>query len=321
MRFSSLLVACLFFISCSNHSLQKVNLPNTNNNFRSVALDKVKALNQDLTDDKYTVDVAVFVPTNFDSGFDKVNVDQILDGVEAAKKIFAPVEVQINLLWVKMGEVPEKYLAVPSSKADQAPKSQYIGMYTHSKRNPSRISDEAKEAFEFIVPPHSDNHRTIYLIALQDVFYFFYQKREGTRVYEPLITHTSGMSFPSYSFGDQIPRRIRGVITLTNLSRNNSFKTIAHELGHKLMNVSHEYKDISPEFEVLGEGGLMLYGAGVDIPSGESGRWHKERLHLSPFLYKSVDGDKVWNPDYKESGHYFDPIYGDKCIQEKIKVE
>jgi hypothetical protein len=76
------------------------------------------------------------------------------------------------------------------------------------------------------------------------------------------------------------------------------------------MNVSHEYMDISPEHEVYAGGGLMVYGNGEEIPSGKEGRWHLERLLLSPYLYVlESDGSKNWNPDYQENGHYYDPIY------------
>ena len=46
------------------------------------------------------------------------------------------------------------------------------------------------------------------------------------------------------------------------------------------------------------------------IPSGPEGRWQKERLHLSPFLHREVDGVAVYNDDFAEGGHYADPIYG-----------
>ncbi|MEE2707325.1 MAG: hypothetical protein VX988_09750, partial [Planctomycetota bacterium] len=81
-------------------------------------------------------------------------------------------------------------------------------------------------------------------------------------------------------------------------------------------NVSHEHRKIGPQFEVRGEGGLMIYGRGTEIPSGEAGRWHKERLHLSPFIYRTKkDGTHQFNADYRESGHYYDPLYGDKVIR------
>ena len=82
-------------------------------------------------------------------------------------------------------------------------------------------------------------------------------------------------------------------------------------------NVSHEYKETHPGHEVYADGGLMLYGDGEDIPSGEEGRWHLERLLISPFLYRMENGVKVWNGDYKEGGHYYDPLYGDYVIHFK----
>jgi protein-tyrosine-phosphatase len=91
--------------------------------------------------------------------------------------------------------------------------------------------------------------------------------------------------------------------------------TLCAELGHKTLNVSHEYGQTGPEFEVVGDGGLMIYGSGVEIPSGADGRWHRERLELSPFLYREDEsGKKTWNPDFEEDGHYFDPIYRDFVV-------
>tara|TARA_R110002051_G_scaffold189070_2_gene258443 strand:- start:41213 stop:41494 length:282 start_codon:yes stop_codon:yes gene_type:complete len=81
------------------------------------------------------------------------------------------------------------------------------------------------------------------------------------------------------------------------------------------MNVSHEYKATDPAHEIYDEGGLMLYGSGEDIPSGREGRWHLERLLMSPFVYRrDAEGKKVWNEDYKEGGHYYDPLYGEKVV-------
>ena len=94
-----------------------------------------------------------------------------------------------------------------------------------------------------------------------------------------------------------------------------SWKTIAHELGHKLINAGHEYRDIGPQHEVYADGGLLLYGDGTDIPSGREGRFHRERLHRSPFVYRQDrDGNKVWNPDYQDGGGYYDRIYQDLTI-------
>ena len=48
---------------------------------------------------------------------------------------------------------------------------------------------------------------------------------------------TAGLSMPSYLFEDRIPHPIRGVFTI---SQPTGDKTLYHEMGHKLINVSHE---------------------------------------------------------------------------------
>ncbi|MCB0494485.1 MAG: ImmA/IrrE family metallo-endopeptidase, partial [Cyclobacteriaceae bacterium] len=156
----------------------------------------------------------------------------------------------------------------------------------------------------------------------QDVFYPFLEVSEG-RNWTMKTVRTGGLSFPTYSYVNSIPAPFRGVITITNLQRPDRLRsTVAHEIGHKVMNVSHEYKSTDPGHEIYAEGGLMLYGDGEDIPSGEEGRWHLERLHLSPFIYKlNEQGVKIWNEEYKEGGHYYDPLYGDKVIRFKGKAE
>ena len=142
----------------------------------------------------------------------------------------------------------------------------------------------------------------------------FYQKNESGTPQRRTIS-TGGLSLPAYLFEERIPRRLRGVITICR-NEGKHGRLIAHELGHKLMNVSHEYRDISPKFEVTGEGGLMLYGKGTEIARGADGRWHRERLHLSPFLFRTdPSGARTWNPDYRQGGHYYDPIYGIHAVQ------
>ena len=143
----------------------------------------------------------------------------------------------------------------------------------------------------------------------------YYEDLDGGRNWAPKVVNTSGLSFPSYTYADTIPNRLRGVITLTKHDAINRL-TIAHELGHKLMNVSHEYRDVSPQHEIRSDEGLMLYGSGTQIPSGQDGRWHQERLLLSPYIYRSdATGERYWNADYQAGGVYYDPIYANAVIQ------
>ncbi len=262
-----------------------------------------------------TIDVGIYFPSNFDTAFYKVTLARMIESFQAAQEIYARVDVQLNLLWVKTGEVDPRYFAIQSNKIPGIPSTEYVNLYQHSKRHPAELTPLALEAFERMIEPAEYNDRTIYLIALQEVFYPYLEVSEG-RNWMIKSVRTGGLSFPGYSYPGTIPDRLRGVITITNLSRPDRYRrTIAHEIGHKAMNVSHEYKDTSPGFEVFADGGLMLYGDGEDIPSGKEGRYHLERLYLSPYVYTMDDeGNKQYNPDFKEGGHYYDPIYGDKVI-------
>ncbi len=272
--------------------------------------------NKDLVAGKPTMDVGIYIPSNFDPTFNKLTPESMLDGVRAAKEIFKPAGVQIKLLFAKTGEINPKYLSIQSNEVPGVPETEYANTYEHLRRHPAVPTAQAKAAFQSMVEPHKDNTRTIYLIALQDVFYPFTEVASG-RNWIVKSVRTGGLSFPGYSYSGTMPPSLRGVITICNLSGPmRSRRTIAHELGHKVMNVSHEYIGTDPGFEVFAEGGLMLYGKGEDIPAGQSGRWHLERLHLSPFLYRlKPDGTKLWNEDYKEGGHYYDPLYGDKAVK------
>ncbi|WP_230292880.1 ImmA/IrrE family metallo-endopeptidase [Croceicoccus sp. Ery5] len=275
----------------------------------------VAAINSDLVAGRPTVDIGIYIPSNFDEGFEKVTLPSMMEAFQAAKEIYAPTGVQLNLLFVKTGEIDERFLAIQSNEIPRIPDTEYVNSYVASKRHPSEMTDMAKEAFESIIEPDVANSRTVYLVALQDVIFPFLEVAEG-RNWTVKMVRTGGLSFPTYSYHDTLPERLRGIISITNLSTpSRRRRTIAHEIGHKVMNVSHEYKTTNPAHEIYAEGGLMLYGAGEDIPSGEEGRWHLERLLMSPFVYRlDEQGRKQWNPDYKEGGHYYDPLYGEKVV-------
>jgi hypothetical protein len=282
----------------------------------------IAAFNSDLINGKPTLDIGVYFPSNFDAAFDKVTLNQMMTSIKAAKEIYKPTGVQINLLWVKTGEIDPRYLSIQANEVPGVPQTEYVNMYEHSKRHPAELTPIAMDAFTSIIESDANNSKIVYLIALQDVFYPFLEVSEG-RNWTMKTVRTGGLSFPTYSYVNTIPESFRGVITVTNLQRPDRLRsTVAHEIGHKVMNVSHEYKSTDPDHEIYAEGGLMLYGDGEDIPSGEEGRWHLERLHLSPFLYRLNDqGEKIWNEEYKEGGHYYDPLYGDKVIRFNGKAE
>ena len=275
----------------------------------------INEINSDLVKGKPTVDIGIYFPSKLDSTFTKVTFNKMIESFFFAKEIFKPTGVQLNLIFAKTGNINSSYLSIQANEVPGIPDTEYVNLYDNSRRHPSIPTNHAINAFRSIIEEDINNSRTIYLIALQDVFYPYLTLAEG-RNWMMKTVRTGGLSFPSYSYIDQIPKDLRGIITITNLSTEDRYrKTIAHELGHKLINVSHEYNDINPGFEVFAEGGLMLYGSGEDIPTGKEGRWHLERLQLSPYLYKVDDrGNKIWNNDYKEAGHYYDPIYDNYVI-------
>ncbi|MBY0436022.1 MAG: hypothetical protein K2U26_18175 [Cyclobacteriaceae bacterium] len=306
-----LAIACLGSCSYNNKKTKQSIRPVV---WKAVDTIDVARFNRDLEAGKPTMDVGVYFPSNFDTAFQKVTLSRLMESVRAAKEIYKPAGVQINLLWVKTGELDPAYFSIQANETPGLPETEYTNMYVHARRHPAVLTEHAKNAFTSIVEPNEENKRTIYLIVLQDVFFPFLEVSEG-RNWTIKSVRTGGLSFPTYSYVNSLPDAFRGIITITNLSRADRFRrTVAHEIGHKVMNVSHEYKTTNPGHEVFADGGLMLYGNGEDIPSGQEGRWHLERLHLSPFLYRLKNGVKVWNEDYKEGGHYYDPIYGDKVI-------
>jgi hypothetical protein len=272
--------------------------------------------NRDVVPGRLTLDVGVYYPSNFDPAFDKVTLPRLLEGVRAAKEIFAPTGVQLNLLFVRTGPVDPRFLTIAANEVPPVPRTEYANLYEHGRRHPAQLTADAREAFESIIEPRPDSERTVHLVVLQDVFFPFLEVAEG-RNWTVRMVRTGGLSFPTYSYPGTIPARYRGVITISNLSRPDRFRrTVAHEIGHKVMNVSHEYRDVDPEHEVYAEGGLMVYGSGEEIGGGREERWHVERLRVSPFLYRlNQDGSKTWNPDYREGGHYYDPIYGEHVVR------
>jgi len=282
----------------------------------------VADINSDLKPGMPTLDLGIYFPSNLDSAYKRVTLPLLMEGINSAKEIYAPAGVQLNLLWVKTGNVDPRFFSIQANETPGVPPTEYANLYLHIHRHPFVLTKEAEMAFRSIVEPDEDNHRTIYIVVLQDVFLPFMEVSEG-RNWMIKSVRTGGLSFPPYTYVGTMPSELQGVFTLSNMGRPDRLrKTIAHEIGHKVMNVGHEYNEIEPQSEVFAEGGLMVYGSGEEIPSGKEGRWHRERLHLSPFIYRlKEDGSKEWNQDFKEGGHYYDPIYKDKVIVFKGKME
>lgn len=304
---SMLLLIAVVFVGAPAEAVERVK-------WTEIRIDNVRKINSDVVRGMPTVDVGIYYPANLDVRFsDGFPLDALLEQFVEAKKIYSVAGVQLNLLWVKTGAISPFNLDIQANDASSLmPDSNFENLYVNSYRHQSGLSRRALDAFDSIVEENDSNDRTLYIVVLQKVFMSFYDKIDE-RTWALRTIHTGGLSFPSYSYSG-IPKRLRGVITV---SRDDPLeKIVAHEIGHKVINVSHEYMDINPEHEVRAEGGLMVYGAGKEIPSGMKGRWHRERLHLSPYVYRlAANGTRLWNPDYNEGGHYYDPIYGDKAIK------
>ncbi len=251
------------------------------------------------------VDIKIYIPSS-----SPIPISDLEKELKNAQHIFNIAGVQLNFSIVSRIQIAPISRNILGSFPEQAPSQQSSNFYKNFESEKHRMSDHAIQLFTSIIGQGGDNDRSIHIILMNQVksSYYFSSAYEKPK----LRTITTGaQSFPPYAFENRIPRNLRGVITLQRLPGRN----LAHELGHKLINVSHEWRHIEPQIEVKAEGGLMLYGKGIEIPSGRDGRWHLERLHLSPFIYRLINGQKIWNPDFKHFGQYADPIYGDFKIE------
>ena len=270
------------------------------------------SLNTDLRPDLPTVDIGMYLlETESERYRERMPQDEIIRRYRLAKGVFGQVGVQLNLLWIKTVSLNTDDLEIEANVMAGLPAGDITNLYEKSRQQRSTLSPEAEAMFEAIIEEDAANARTVYLVGMEDVIMNWYeQQADGAWVVRS--DPTNALSFPSYTLEDRIPDRLRGVITVQNIFK--SQKIIAHELGHKLINVSHEHREISPAHEVDAEGGLMVYGEGIEIASGAEGRWHLERLMRSPYLYRLENGEKVYNQGYRETGHYADPVYGNLIV-------
>lgn len=276
----------------------------------------VDGINADLVIGDPTIDVAMYIPDNLDERHaEKVTESLLVKGFEDAKRIFREAGVQLRLASFTTGYLDPRLFEIRSTAGPEMPSGRFTNMYRNAERHPAQLSPEALEAFGTIVPETKDGDRTVHIVVLEDVYMTFYERLDF-RTFQLKTISTGGLSFPGYMHGSTIPRHLRGVISITDVTKSGtSWKTVAHEIGHKVLNVSHEYRSTSPAHEVNAEGGLMLYGQGTEIASGPDGRYHRERLHVSPYVYRIAgDGSRDWNPDYATDGFYYDAIYDEISV-------
>ncbi len=222
------------------------------------------------------------------------------------QEIFAAVGVQVHVRQAQRILVPPAWTDHDADLVDAptGPPNPRVDFYRALELTNARLSRTNEERLRAIVGLAPDD-QAIHLVKVGGgrVFMRYYGWEQGSAVEH--VVRVGAFSFPSYLFADRLPSSVRGAIAV-DLSDG---ATIAHELGHKLINVSHEGVGVCPQFEVQGDG-LMLYGGGTRIPDGLAGRWQKERLLLSPYLYRLRGGERVFNPGYRDRGGYADPVYG-----------
>ena len=158
-RLWSLFLVCL--IGCSEKT--KIELVD----WAKVESVNVDEINSDIEIGNPTIDIGIYFPSNLDPSFKKVTLEQLVSGFKSAKEIYKPTSVQLNLLWVKTGEIDKKFLSIQANKTPGIPRTEYVNMYEHMQRHPSVLTDEAEMAFKSFIEPSSQNNRTIYLIVLQ----------------------------------------------------------------------------------------------------------------------------------------------------------
>ncbi|MEM6646772.1 MAG: hypothetical protein AAF730_11010 [Bacteroidota bacterium] len=281
-----------------------------------VATERVEALQASLPPDVPKVDIGVYVPQTDDPRYtSRVPMEMLLQRLDYAKAVYAEVGVDLNVLWIKTFAVADTtWLTIPANVMQGEARGDYPVLYAKMHDQQTALAPKAEALFDALIAPDPLNDRTIYLVGLRDVYMAYYeQDEEGA--WSLTSDPVNALSFPTYLYEDRIPKRLRGVISMQNLFI--SQKVLAHEFGHKLINVSHEYGLLAPQHEIDAEGGLMVYGEGVDIPSGREGRWHLERLMQSPFLYRiGADGARTYNPEYQAHGRYDDPLYRAHILME-----
>jgi hypothetical protein len=233
----------------------------------------------------------------------KVDLEEFKRQFEVSSEIFNKLGVKLHLTYVKkIKSFPESWHKISVMESLGEPSKPETDFYDAMEIKKFSLTNRAQSIFEKLIEGFKgDKNKTIFVLALNDIYMSYYEKSQLKEL------KVGALSFPGYIFADRIPRHLRGVITTQNKGGN--YRTLAHELGHKLFNVSHEGLDKCPKFSGNNIPGLMGYGDSLNVYGGKKGRFHKERLLHSPFLYRVKNKSKLYNLEYKKNGIYRDPIY------------
>ena len=282
-----------------------------------VQVDRINRLNEDIKPEVPTVDICIYYPETTDSLMAiNIPLEKLLYQFEFAKKVYGSVGVQLNLLFVKTFNLSPGQLGIFATQPTGDPaEDPELNQYLKWRIEKEAIHPDTEKFFKSIIGTHPENPGRIHIVAGKEITTSFYARDEENQWVIDTVSFSKGaISFSPFSLEDRIPRDLRGSIFISGIPGDLD-KLLAHELGHILINVTHEYRDKDYNYEGPVEGGLLVSGEEYDIPSGIDGRWHLERLLMSPFIYRlDEDNNKIWNDDFIENGHYFDPIYDGKFV-------
>lgn len=268
----------------------------------------ISGMNDTRADDVPAVDIVLFHSDQLAMTWNRMKAE-----FRVADIAFRRVGVELHLKKAVNVTFPEEWNNKLAYNLIDLPDSGMVpAFYDMYNTTQPTLNNTIEMAFTDFTYHEENKARTIFIFPLKGVEIVFAEKNaNGTWKVSDSVA-TGALSFPTYILQDRLPRDPRGVITM----EQSSGVTLAHELGHKLINVPHEGLAVSPSFSGNTIPGLMGYGDSTLIYGGETGRWHQERLLLSPFLYTINNDEKTYNPDYAEIGSYADPIYGTYVVEE-----
>jgi len=262
----------------------------------------ISGLNSPFEDNVLTVDIVMFHSDNTE-----LTWDELQEEFRTADSIYRSYGVQLNLKKAAKVAYPDTWSGMASGEGTNIPTDDMdLDFYEMMDYEQEVLPERLESILNTFVSREDNPEHTIFIIPLSDLTVSWYE-RNANDEWQQVTSPTSAISFPPYLFADRIPAHLRGVISFQRSKPNR--RVMAHELGHKLINVSHEGLDVCPQGSGTDVPGLMGYGDSREIFGGVEGRWHRERLLRSPFLYRMVDGEKTWNEEYVNGGTYDDPVY------------
>ncbi len=278
-------------------------------------LERYDVTGLDAGDQPLSVDIVVYITEGSGYSWPLLKSD-----LELARAVFAKAGVGLAVRSAEKIRVPAAWQRVDAIVHREMPTEQSArsrDFYDVFAATGQTIAGPTAAAYKELLALERSAPQTIVLVTHRTGIYHLLEFPQGKP--EVATFEITAISYPAYALEDRVDPALIRIIGLFSFGRGIARynpKAVAHELGHKLINVSHEAEVYAPADESW-EGGslsLMLYGFGAHIGSGETARWHRERLARSPHLYRLESGGKIYNPPYLDHGHYRDPIYGNRWI-------